>query len=125
MNIKLHFPKGSTSIIDGTYTGYEYSRSDKLINAHITFDESYKLFINQHRLVLSYKYITVNHQHSYTIGRWVYDWNTIDNYKGSEGVHLVYLQCLTQELIEDESLNGRPIDNYRIALLINQFREEK
>lgn len=59
MNITLHFPKGSTSIIDGTYTGYEYSRSDKLINAQITFDESYKLFINQHRLVLSYKYITV------------------------------------------------------------------
>ncbi|MER2906660.1 hypothetical protein ABTW56_24230, partial [Enterobacter roggenkampii] len=44
MNITLHFPQGSTSIIDGTYTGYEYSRSDKLINAHITFDESYKLF---------------------------------------------------------------------------------
>lgn len=38
MNITLHFPQGSTSIIDGTYTGYEYSRSDKLINAHITFD---------------------------------------------------------------------------------------
>ena len=102
MIIYLHFPKGSTTITGGTYTGYEHSRTDELISAHIAIDEAYNLFIDNYSIIARYKYITIEYRHHYSIGSWSYRWDSIDNYQGSERTHLDYLHTLIQELLIDE-----------------------
>lgn len=124
ISIILHFPKGSTTITDGVMSGYDYSRDDVLISAHIAIDEAYSLFIDDYSITAKHKYISINYKHSYTIGRWWYHWNSIDNYKGSERTHLDYLQGLIKELLEHESLNGRPINSYRVSVLLNNLKDE-
>lgn len=124
MEITLHFLKGSTTITDGTYSGYEYSRQDKLITAHIIIDEAYHLYLDQYSITAKYKYITVVYAQHYTVGRWHYPWCTIDTYTGSERKHIEYLSALINEAIEHDTLNGRPIDYYRIIEVLKQWKNE-
>jgi len=124
ISIILHFSKGSTTISDGTYSGYEYSRHDRLITAHIIIDEAYHLHLDQYSITARYKYITVAYRRHYTVGRWRYPWCTIDAYTGSERTHLAYLSELISEAIEHDTLNGRPIDCYRISEVLKQWKTE-
>ncbi|HCR0901164.1 TPA: hypothetical protein OMT82_000396 [Enterobacter cloacae] len=122
MNITLHFTNGSTTITDGTYSGYEYSRHDKLITAHISIDAAYSLYIDQYSITAKYKYITVVHNLYFTVGRWRYPWCSLDTYTGTEARHLTYLSELINEAIEHDKLNGRPIECYRISEVLKQFK---
>lgn len=75
-----------TPTSNDTY-GYEPSRKDNLITAHIITQDGYGLFIDNHSLTLKYKYITLNYSR-YSIGKYNYPINIIDSYKGSEHKHI-------------------------------------
>jgi len=118
MYIYLHFPNGTTTLTDGIQSGYEYTRHDNLITAHIQHNH-YHIYIDQHSITATYKYIAVRYQRGYSIGRNSYAWASKDNYKGSERVHLQTLQDMIQELIEYRTIDGLDVDYWRISQLLN------
>jgi hypothetical protein len=124
MIIYLHFQHGTTTINNGEYSGYDYSRTDKLITAHIHIDSLYHLIIDHHSITARYKYITVRYGHGFNIGRWSYPWHCIESYRGSEVKHLNYLCELVHELIEHESIHGKPVENWRVIQLTSQYKDD-
>lgn len=113
----LHFPNGTHKAIETPTSydtcGYEPSRKDNLITAHIITQDGYELFIDNHSLTLKYKYITLNYSR-YSIGKYSYPINTIDSYKGSEQKHIKRLKAL-----RDEILNYQTVDGYKIPYRLN------
>lgn len=110
----LHFPNGTYKAIETPTSydidGYEPTRKDNLITAHIVTEDGYGLFIDNHSLTLKYKYITLNYSR-YSIGKYSYPVNTIDSYKGSEQNIL--------KALRDEILNHQTVDGYKIPCRLN------
>ncbi len=118
--IHLHFPNGTQSILSGTYSGYEPSRKDKLITAHITTQDGYGLFIDQYTLTLKYKYVTLDYSR-FSIGQTVYPLVQLCTFKGTEKKHLTRLRDLRDEVMLHGTVDGEPIP-YRLSLLIDSMQ---
>ena len=123
MNIFLHFPRGTTTIIDGIHSGYEYDRKDTLLTAHIQ-SEHYNLIIDQYSITARYKYITVRYMRGYSIGRKHYHWSSVEYYQGKERVHLQYLLDLIHEAIHYRTFEGHDIDYWRISQLTQRHNDQ-
>lgn len=123
MIVYLNFTKGTTTITDGHETGYEHSRSHVLLSVRIVVTDGYSLLIDVYSITAKYKYITVRYQRGYSIGRSNYHWNSIDQYRGSERVNLDMLQNMIIELINDSSIDGQPIEYWRLYQLTEGFRD--
>lgn len=121
----LHFPDGTYKAIETPTSydidGYEPTRKDKLITAHIITQDGYGLFIDNHSLTLKYKYITLNHSR-YSIGKYNYPINTIDSYKGSEHKHIKRLKELRDEILNHQTVDGYKIP-YRLSVIVLSFMQ--
>ncbi len=118
--IHIHYQNGTQSILSGTYSGYEPSRKDKLITAHITTQDGYGLFIDQYSLVLKYKYITLDYSR-FQIGGNVYPLVLLCKYNGTEKKHLNRLRDLRDELLLHGTVDGETIP-YRLRVLIDSMQ---
>lgn len=122
MIIFLQFQSGITTInSDGTHSGYEYERHDQLTSAHIQLGH-YNLFLEYQSITARYKYITLRYLRGFNIGRWSYPWHAVTHYNGSEAVHLMNLLDMVNELLQYDTLDGRPIGNWRIDEVLRPHR---
>lgn len=122
MIIYLHFQDGTTTITNGEHSGYDYCRSDTLITAHIQIDD-YHLFIDHHSITARYKYINVRYGINYKIGKHTYPYPSLPFYKGSEAKHLLILDDMINELIQESTVDGESIAYYRIDAMLRYYRE--
>lgn len=116
ITIHIHYSDGTQSITGDLYTGYEPSRRDSIITAHIATQDGYNLYIDQHSLVLKYKYITLEHSR-FSIGKYVYPITSLCLFKGTEKNHLNRLRDLRDEVMNHGTVDGEAIP-YRLRKLI-------
>ncbi|MDM2738403.1 hypothetical protein OGY35_23915 [Citrobacter sp. Ct235] len=119
MKCFLHFTQGTTIITNEETSGYESSRKDKLLAAEIILpngNNNINIFIDEHNVVLRYKYITL----SPTMGTLQIGKKTkinLINYQ-SERKHIKYLNELYKELID-----GAMDLPYRVQELLRKIEE--
>lgn len=117
ITIHIHYTDGTQSITGDLYTGYEPSRRDSIITAHIVTQDAYELYIDNYSLVLKYKYITLQHSR-YSIGNYVYPITSLCLFKGTEKKHLNRLRDLRDEVMNHGTVDGEAIP-YRLRNLIS------
>lgn len=116
----LHFPDGTQKAVQTPTSydtgGYEPSRSDTLITAHIATQDGYDLYIDSYSLILKYKYITMTYSR-FSIGRNNYPIARLDNYHGTERSHLLRLRDLRDELLTHYTVDGYAV-GYRLEQIL-------
>lgn len=120
MNILLQYKEGITYITDGSYSGYDPSRGDTLLSATIQYN-SYSFILSHHTICIQHKYITITYNYQFTIGRWIYNIDSLMNFKGQERKELLYMHSLLHELVNNCTLDGLVL-SHRIQPFINTHR---
>lgn len=119
----LHYPNGTQTATEspqGRDThGYEPSRREQLITAHIVTQDEYSLYIYSHSLVLKYKHITLQYSR-FTIGNTAYPIHCIHQYQGSERQILNRLVSLRDEVLNTYTVDGLEIE-YKIRETIKEM----
>lgn len=121
MDIYKHFKDGTLHITpDGNHQGYEPSRTESFQSITIKYDE-YTIDIDRNGISIRYKYIHIRHGKYLTVGRWRYPLSAMVS--RPEHIHLINMNALLEELIQQHSLDSVPINDWRISTVLNQYVE--
>ena len=121
MDIQLKYKEGVTYIKDSEYSGYEPSRRDTIVSATIQYN-NYSFLLSHHTIRIKHKYLSIAYNIQYTIGRWIYNIDSLMNYKGQERRELLYMHSLLNELVNNCSIDGLVLSRH-ITPIINIHRQ--